>query len=291
MDITLQQVSYAYAKDTPFEKRALFDVNMNIPSGAYQAIIGHTGSGKSTILQHLNGLLKPSEGVVTLGEVEIKARQKNKEIRKVRQKVGIVFQFPEHQLFEETVLKDIMFGPINYGVSEQEAKLRAVELVSLLGLPEEVLEKSPFDLSGGQMRRVAIAGVLAMNPQVLVLDEPTAGLDPRGRREIMDLFYRIHEEKGLTTVLVTHSMEDAARYADRIALMHRGKCVLEGTPEQVFEDENRLLDYRLELPQTVKFQRMVEKMMGKRLPRLCLTEEQLATELALFLKGGLDSSC
>ena len=234
MDITLQQVSYAYAKNTPFEKRALFDVNLDIPSGSYQAIIGHTGSGKSTVLQHLNALLKPTEGSIKIGDVLVKADQKNKHLRKVRQKVGIVFQFPEHQLFDETVLKDIMFGPMNFGVPAEEAKSRAIELSRLLGLPEEVLEKSPFDLSGGQMRRVAIAGVLAMNPEVLVLDEPTAGLDPRGRKEIMDLFYRLHQEKGLTTVLVTHSMEDAARYADRIAIMHDGKCVLEGTPQEIF---------------------------------------------------------
>ena len=284
MDITLQQVSYAYAKNTPFEKRALFDVNLDIPSGSYQAIIGHTGSGKSTVLQHLNALLKPTEGSIKIGDVLVKADQKNKHLRKVRQKVGIVFQFPEHQLFDETVLKDIMFGPMNFGVPAEEAKSRAIELSQLLGLPEEVLEKSPFDLSGGQMRRVAIAGVLAMNPEVLVLDEPTAGLDPRGRKEIMDLFYRLHQEKGLTTVLVTHSMEDAARYADRIAIMHDGKCVLEGTPQEIFENEERLLDYRLELPQCVKFQKKVEQMMGKKLPTICLTEEKLAEELARLMK-------
>lgn len=284
MDITLQQVSYAYAKNTPFEKRALFDVDLHIPSGSYQAIIGHTGSGKSTVLQHLNALLKPTEGAIKIGDVEVKAEKKNKQLRKVRQKVGIVFQFPEHQLFDETVLKDIMFGPMNFGVPEDEAKHRAIELVKLLGLPDEVLEKSPFDLSGGQMRRVAIAGVLAMNPEVLVLDEPTAGLDPRGRKEIMDLFYRLHKEKGLTTVLVTHSMEDAARYADRIAIMHDGKCVLAGTPQEIFSDESRLMDYRLELPQSIKFQKKVEHMMEKKLPILCLTEEMLAEELAQFLK-------
>ncbi|MFJ8067040.1 energy-coupling factor ABC transporter ATP-binding protein [Psychrobacillus sp. NPDC096426] len=284
MDITLQQVSYAYAKNTPFEKRALFDVDLHIPSGSYQAIIGHTGSGKSTVLQHLNALLKPTEGAIKIGDVVVSADKKNKQLRKVRQKVGIVFQFPEHQLFDETVLKDIMFGPMNFGVPEEEAKRRAIELVKLLGLPDEVLEKSPFDLSGGQMRRVAIAGVLAMNPEVLVLDEPTAGLDPRGRKEIMDLFYRLHKEKGLTTVLVTHSMEDAARYADRIAIMHDGKCVLAGTPQEIFSDEGRLMDYRLELPQSIKFQKKVEQMMGKQLPVLCLTEEMLAEELALFLK-------
>ncbi|MFJ5771444.1 energy-coupling factor ABC transporter ATP-binding protein [Psychrobacillus sp. NPDC093180] len=284
MDITLQQVSYAYAKNTPFEKRALYDVDLHIPSGSYQAIIGHTGSGKSTVLQHLNALLKPTEGSIKIGDVEVKAEKKNKQLRKVRQKVGIVFQFPEHQLFDETVLKDIMFGPMNFGVSEEEAKRRAIELVNLLGLPNEVLEKSPFDLSGGQMRRVAIAGVLAMNPEVLVLDEPTAGLDPRGRKEIMDLFYHLHKEKGLTTVLVTHSMEDAARYADRIAIMHDGKCVLAGTPQDIFTDEVRLMDYRLELPQSIKFQKKVEQMMEKKLPVLCLTEEMLAEELAQFLK-------
>lgn len=284
MDITLQQVSYAYAKNTPFEKRALYDVNLHIPAGSYQAIIGHTGSGKSTILQHLNALLKPTEGSVQIGDVEVKAGKKNKQLKKVRQKVGIVFQFPEHQLFDETVLKDIMFGPMNFGVSEEESKRRAIELVKMLGLPEEVMEKSPFDLSGGQMRRVAIAGVLAMNPEVLVLDEPTAGLDPRGRKEIMDLFYRLHEEKGLTTVLVTHSMEDAARYANRIAIMHDGKCVLEGTPQEIFANEEQLMDYRLELPQSVKFQKRMEQMIGKRLPTICLTEESLAKELAQLIE-------
>ncbi|MEK4487684.1 energy-coupling factor ABC transporter ATP-binding protein [Psychrobacillus sp. FSL H8-0484] len=288
MDITLQQVSYAYAKNTPFEKRALFNVDLNIPSGSYQAIIGHTGSGKSTVLQHLNALLKPTEGTIKIGQVEVKADKKSKMLREVRQKVGIVFQFPEHQLFDETVLKDIMFGPMNFGVGEEEAKRRAIELVGLLGLPEEVLEKSPFDLSGGQMRRVAIAGVLAMNPEVLVLDEPTAGLDPRGRKEIMDLFYRLHKEKGLTTVLVTHSMEDASRYADRIAIMHKGKCVLEGTPQEIFSDEDRLLDYQLELPQCIKFQKKVEQMMGRKLPSICLTEETLAKELAHLIKKERD---
>ncbi|WP_419960325.1 energy-coupling factor ABC transporter ATP-binding protein [Psychrobacillus sp. BM2] len=284
MDISLQQVSYAYAKDTPFEKRALYDVDLLIPSGSYQAIIGHTGSGKSTVLQHLNALLKPTEGVIRIGSTEVVAAKKNKNLREIRQKVGIVFQFPEHQLFDETVLKDIMFGPMNFGVPEEEARQRAIELVRLLGLPEEVMEKSPFDLSGGQMRRVAIAGVLAMNPEVLVLDEPTAGLDPRGRKEIMELFYRLHQEKGLTTVLVTHSMEDAARYADRIAIMHNGQCVLQGIPQEIFADEDRLLDYRLELPQSIKFQKKLEEMMGKKLPSLCLTEEALAEEVARQMK-------
>lgn len=183
MDILLKQVGYSYAKDTPFEKRALTDVTLHIPSGSYTAIIGHTGSGKSTVLQHLNALLQPTEGSVLIGERKIEAGTKAKNLRDVRKKVGIVFQFPEQQLFDETVLKDIMFGPLNFGVPEEEARRRAIALVEQLGLPDNVLEKSPFDLSGGQMRRVAIAGVLAMEPDVLVLDEPTAGLDPRGRRK------------------------------------------------------------------------------------------------------------
>ena len=285
MDIKLQQVSYAYAKGTPFEKRALYDVNLNIHSGTYQAIIGHTGSGKSTILQHFNGLLKPTTGKVQIGDRVIEAGKKAKELKPIRQKVGIVFQFPEHQLFEETVRKDIMFGPMNFGVSEQEADQRARELIKLVGLSEAVLEKSPFDLSGGQMRRVAIAGVLAMEPEIIVLDEPTAGLDPRGQKEIMDMFYMLHKERGLTTILVTHSMEDAARYADEIAIMHEGRCVLTGAPRELFADAETLQTYRLQLPRIVKFQHRVEKMMNMKLSKICLTEEELADEIARVVKG------
>ena len=280
MDITLRQVSYAYAAGTPFEKRALHEVDLTIPTGSYQAIIGHTGSGKSTVLQHLNAILKPTAGTVTIGEKVIEAGVKPKELKSVRSRVGIVFQFPEHQLFEETVEKDIMFGPMNFGVPEEEARRRAHELVGLLGLPEGTLQKSPFDLSGGQMRRVAIAGVLAMDPDVLVLDEPTAGLDPRGRKEIMNLFARLHEEKNLTTILVTHSMEDAARYADRVAIMHSGRCVVEGTPQEVFAQDELLRDFRLELPQSVKLQREFETMIGQAFPVLYLTEETLAEAIA-----------
>lgn len=284
MDIKLQQVSFAYSMGTPFEKHALFDVDLEIPTGTYQAVIGHTGSGKSTILQHFNGLLKPSKGEVHIGERVIVAGKKAKELKPIRQKVGIVFQFPEHQLFEETVLKDIMFGPMNFGVSEEEAEKRARELIGLVGLSESVLEKSPFDLSGGQMRRVAIAGVLALEPEVIVLDEPTAGLDPRGQRDIMDMFYRLHRERGLTTILVTHSMEDAAKYADRLAIMHEGRCVLTGTPREVFADSNVLEKYRLELPRIIKFQQKIENLIGKKLPKICLTEEELALEIARSVK-------
>ena len=284
MDIKLQQVSYAYAQGTPFEKRALFDVDFDIPSHTYQAIIGHTGSGKSTILQHFNALLKPTSGKVQIGERTVEAGKKAKDLKAVRQRVGIVFQFPEHQLFEETVLKDIMFGPMNFGVSEKEAEARARELVRLVGLPENVLEKSPFDLSGGQMRRVAIAGVLAMEPEVIVLDEPTAGLDPRGQKEIMDMFYALHQERSLTTILVTHSMEDAARYADNIVIMHEGKNVLSGTPRDIFKDVETLKQFRLEPPRIVRFQQKVEKMINTPLAKVCLTEEELAIEMARLLR-------
>ena len=284
MDIKLQQVSYAYAQGTPFEKKALYDVELNITSGTYKAIIGHTGSGKSTILQHFNGLLKPTGGQVVIGNRTIVAGKKQKNLKPIRQKVGIVFQFPEHQLFEETVLKDIMFGPMNFGVSAEEAEKRARELVKLVGLPDGVLEKSPFDLSGGQMRRVAIAGVLAMQPEVIVLDEPTAGLDPRGQKEIMDMFYELHQQQGLTTILVTHSMEDAARYADEMTIMHEGRAVVTGTPRELFANEQTLKQYRLELPRIVRFQHKLEELFGTKLSKVCLTEEELAIEAARFLK-------
>ncbi|MCG7335385.1 energy-coupling factor ABC transporter ATP-binding protein [Sporosarcina sp. ACRSM] len=291
MDISLQQVGYLYGKDTPFEKRALEGVDATIRSGSYAAIIGHTGSGKSTLLMHLNGLLKPSEGKIRIGDTVISAETKAKGLKDVRRHVGIVFQFPEHQLFEETVEKDIMFGPMNFGVPEEEARRRAHELIELLGLPPEVAQKSPFDLSGGQMRRVAIAGVLAFKPSVLVLDEPTAGLDPRGRQEIMDLFHRLHVEEGLTTILVTHSMEDAARYADHIIVMHGGRSVMSGTPQEVFGDEDKLSTYRLGLPRSVRFQRDIEKLIGRPLPSLALTEEQLAQAIVQAASEGEDRPC
>lgn len=284
MDIKLQKVSYSYGLGTPFEKRALYDVDLHIHRGSYQAIIGHTGSGKSTILQHLNALLKPTEGQVQIGDAVIERKKKPKDLRPVRQKVGIVFQFPEHQLFEETVLKDVMFGPMNFGVSEEEAEQRARNMLALVGLPEAVLEKSPFDLSGGQMRRVAIAGVLAMQPEVIVLDEPTAGLDPRGRQEIMELFYRLHKEQQLTMILVTHSMEDAARYADQIAIMHEGRCVLNGTPTDIFSNAEQLASYRLQVPRVIQFQQRLEQRIGVSLGELCLTEEQLVEALARTVK-------
>ena len=286
MQITFQQVEYRYSFNTPFEKLALQDINLSIPTGQFLAVIGHTGSGKSTLLQHLNGLLKPTEGLVQVGEHEIKAKQKAKNLKPVRQKVGIVFQFPEHQLFEETVLKDICYGPMNFGVPEEEAIRRAKELIVKVGLSEDVLQKSPFDLSGGQMRRVAIAGVLAMNPEVIVLDEPTAGLDPRGQREIMDMFYNLHREKGLTTILVTHSMEDAAHYAEEIVIMQKGRLKRKGSPREIFSDADELFEMGLDVPDVVRFQYQFEQRTGKKLPKTCLTIDELASAIGAIRDGG-----
>jgi energy-coupling factor transport system ATP-binding protein len=289
MDISLKHVEYRYQKNTPFERLAIEDVSIDIPTGVYMAIIGHTGSGKSTVLQHLNALLQPTKGTVEIGEHEIKASQKNKNLKKIRQKVGIVFQFPEHQLFEETVEKDIIFGPLNFGVSEQEAKKRARIALKQVGLAEEILEKSPFDLSGGQMRRVAIAGVLAMEPDVIVLDEPTAGLDPRGRKEVMDMFYSLHKERKLSTILVTHSMEDAARYADQIVIMQQGKVVKKGSPEEIFSAPTELVEMGLDVPEVVRFQLKLEEKLGMKLEKIYLTIDELSSAVTKIISRGVRS--
>ena len=260
MDIRFKQVGFAYQAGTPFEMRALHDISFSIEEGSYVAIIGHTGSGKSTILQHLNALLKPTEGIVELGDKTIDSTTGNKDLKPLRKKVGIVFQFPEAQLFEETVEKDIAFGPKNFGVSEEEALKIASEVVKTVGLPEDVLKKSPFDLSGGQMRRVAIAGVLAMKPDVLVLDEPTAGLDPKGRLEMMEMFYNLNKEQHMTIVLVTHQMNDVSDYADHVIVIESGNVVKEGSPKEVFSDASWLLEKQLGVPTTLAF---VEKLKEK----------------------------
>lgn len=287
MEIKLEQLGYCYQKNSPFEKRALLDVNVSFDSGSYSAIIGHTGSGKSTLLQHLNALLMPTEGKITVGDREIVAGVKQKKLRNLRKKVGIVFQFPEAQLFEETVEKDICFGPMNFGVSEEDAKQRAKKVIYEVGLTEEILYRSPFELSGGQMRRVAIAGVLAMDPEVLVLDEPTAGLDPHGREEIMEMFYNLHKEKGLTTVLVTHSMEDAARYAEKIVLMKAGTVLKIGAPREIFANPEELIELGLSVPDVVRFQGLFERKFNVKLTKTCLTIDELTMEMAPHLaKGG-----
>ncbi|UJF16250.1 energy-coupling factor ABC transporter ATP-binding protein [Jeotgalibaca sp. MA1X17-3] len=262
MEIVFRDVGFSYSAGTPFESRALHDVNLMIPDHGYTALIGHTGSGKSTITQHLNALLKPTEGTVTIGDLTIDSQTSNKNLKFLRKKVGIVFQFPESQLFEETVAKDIAFGPKNFGISDEEALRIVKEVLPLVGLDETFMERSPFDLSGGQMRRVAIAGVLAMQPEVLVLDEPTAGLDPEGRREIMNMFYNLHVDKGLSIILVTHQMDDVASYADHVVIIEKGTVVKMGTPDEVFLDADWLQEKQLGLPSSLQFLKMFSEKTG-----------------------------
>ncbi|PJH80933.1 energy-coupling factor ABC transporter ATP-binding protein [Streptococcus thermophilus] len=252
MEIYLENVSYTYQSGTPFERRALFDMTVTIKDGSYTAFIGHTGSGKSTIMQLLNGLYLPTSGQVKVDDTIINSQSKNKEIKPIRKKVGLVFQFPESQLFAETVLEDIAFGPQNFGVSKEEAEQRALESLRLVGLSDELRDQNPFDLSGGQMRRVAIAGILAMQPDILVLDEPTAGLDPQGRKELMSLFKQLHLS-GITIVLVTHLMDDVADYATAVNVMEKGRLVLSGTPKDVFQKVAFLKEKQLGVPKITEF--------------------------------------
>jgi len=246
--------------------------------------VGHTGSGKSTLLQHLNALLKPTSGTVTIGDRVITAETNNKNLKPIRQKVGIVFQFPEAQLFEETVERDIAFGPKNFGVPEEEANRLAAKTLEMVGLDESYLQRSPFDLSGGQMRRVAIAGVLAMEPEVLVLDEPTAGLDPQGRKEMMEMFARLHHENKITIVLVTHLMDDVADFSDYVYVLEKGTLVKQGTPREVFQEVEWLQAKQLGVPTATAFaQKLVTR--GIHFDSLPLTSKELAE--MLIAKGGL----
>ncbi|WP_219968076.1 energy-coupling factor transporter ATPase [Streptococcus gordonii] len=279
MGITLKNVSYTYQAGTPFEGPALFDMNLEIKDGSYTALIGHTGSGKSTILQLLNGLLTPSVGSVTVNDIEITATSVNKDIKQVRKKVGLVFQFAESQVFAETVLDDVAFGPQNFGVSKEEAERLAREKLLLVGISEDLFSRSPFELSGGQMRRVAIAGILAMEPEVLVLDEPTAGLDPAGRKELMEIFQGLHED-GMTIVLVTHLMDDVANFADTTYVLEKGHLVKSGSPKDIFQDVEFMEKIQLGVPKITKFaQGLVEK--GLNLPNLPIT----ITEFKEILHG------
>lgn len=259
MGIILENVSYTYQEGTPFASAALSDVSLSIEDGSYTAIIGHTGSGKSTILQLLNGLLVPTEGSVRVFDTLITPTSVNKQIRQIRKQVGLVFQFAENQIFEETVLKDVAFGPQNFGVSVEEAEAIAREKLALVGIDESLFERSPFELSGGQMRRVAIAGILAMEPSILVLDEPTAGLDPIGRKELMDLFKKLHQD-GITIVLVTHLMDDVAEFADQVYVMEKGKLVKGGKPSLVFQNVEFMEKIQLGVPKITRFaQRLVDR--------------------------------
>ena len=259
MGITLENVSYIYQNGTPFASTALSDVSLTIKDGSYTALIGHTGSGKSTILQLLNGLLVPTDGEVRVFDTLITPTSVNKEIRQIRKQVGLVFQFAENQIFEETVLKDVAFGPQNFGVSREEAETIAREKLALVGIDESLFERSPFELSGGQMRRVAIAGILAMEPRILVLDEPTAGLDPIGRKELMNLFKKLHQD-GITIVLVTHLMDDVAEYADQVYVMEKGRLVKSGEPSFVFQDIDFMEKIQLGVPKITRFaQKLIKR--------------------------------
>ena len=252
MGIILDNVSYTYQEGTPFASAALSDVSLTIEDGSYTAIVGHTGSGKSTILQLLNGLLVPTKGSVRVFDTLITPTSVNKQIRQIRKQVGLVFQFAENQIFEETVLKDVAFGPQNFGVSVEEAEAIAREKLALVGIDESLFERSPFELSGGQMRRVAIAGILAMEPSILVLDEPTAGLDPIGRKELMNLFKKLHQD-GITIVLVTHLMDDVAEFANQVYVMEKGKLVKSGKPSLVFQNLEFMEKIQLGVPKITRF--------------------------------------
>ena len=247
MSIILDKVNYVYSEGTAYQIQALKDVNLTIEDGQFIGVIGHTGSGKSTLIQHLNGLMKATSGTIYFHGQDI--YEDDFDLRELRNRVGLVFQYPEHQLFETTIFDDVCFGPKNQGLSKEEAGLRAFEALRSVGLPEELYYQSPFDLSGGQKRRVAIAGVLAMKPEVLILDEPTAGLDPKGRDDILDQIAYLHKQSDMTVILVSHSMEDIARYADRIIVMNKGSVMYNGAPKEVFAHYQELEKIGLAAPQ------------------------------------------
>ena len=281
--IKLENVSYVYMQGGPFEKTALNNINLEIGDGEFIGLIGHTGSGKSTLIQLLNGLIKPTEGRVRVAGLDL--TDKKTKMRDVRFKVGLVMQYPEHQLFEETVFKDIAFGPQNMGLPQEEIKNRVEFAANLVGLSKEILDKSPFDLSGGQKRRVAIAGVLAMEPKVLILDEPTAGLDPGGRDEILFKIKDMHERMNLTVILVSHSMEDVAKLADRILVMNGGSIEMFDTPSKIFENAERLSQIGLNVPQITQ---VCDRLRAAGMPLAggIYTIEDAAWQISKLLKGG-----
>ena len=252
MSITFKDVEYVYSQDTPFAYHALNGVNLDIPKGSFTALIGHTGSGKSTLIQHINALLIPTKGEVDIGDVHITSEEKPKVLKPLRKKAGLVFQFPEYQLFEETIERDITFGPRNFGMSEEEAKEVARQTLERVGLDESYLERSPFELSGGQKRRVAIAGILAMDPDILVLDEPTAGLDPQGAKEMLDLF-KDFQNSGKTVVMVSHDMNQVLEYCDHVVVMNHGKIERHCSVDELFSEEEYLSSLSIDLPIMTSF--------------------------------------
>ncbi len=283
MAIKIQQLIHTYSKGTPYEKQALKGIDLTIEDGEFIGLIGHTGSGKSTLIQHLNALLEPESGKVYIDDVDIFHEDTKK--RDIRQKVGLVFQYPEHQLFEMTVYKDVAFGPQNLGLSSEEIDLRVRDALERVGLSKEIYETSPFELSGGQKRRVAIAGVLAMKPDVLILDEPTAGLDPEGRDEILDEIMKLHKQMGITIILVSHSMEDIANYVSRIIVMDKGLVVLEGDKYRVFEEVKFLENIGLGVPQITKICDLL-KDKGMPMGKTVTTVDEAVEILTKLLEGG-----
>ena len=282
MSIKVKDVNYIYAEGTAYEIHALKDINLEIPDGQFVGLIGHTGSGKSTLVQHLDGLVKATSGRIYFNGRDIYGE--NFSMKDLRSQVGLVFQYPEHQLFEIDVLSDVCFGPKNLGCSQEEAEKKAREALRMVGMGEEYEKRSPFDLSGGQKRRVAIAGVLAMDPQVLILDEPTAGLDPKGRDEILDQIGLLQRERGITVVLVSHSMEDVARYVDRIIVMNHGEVRFDGTPREVFRHYRELEEIGLAAPQmTYLMQGLKEK--GADVDTDATTIEEAADAIVQWLKS------
>lgn len=280
MSIKIEHLNYVYSAETAFEKHALKDINLELPDGQFIGVIGHTGSGKSTLIQHLNGLLKGTSGAVYYNGKNI--YEEGYDLKGLRSKVGLVFQYPEHQLFEADVFTDVCFGPKNLGLPKEEIEKRAYEALKLVGLKEKYYKKSPFELSGGQKRRVAIAGILAMEPDVLVLDEPTAGLDPKGRDDILDQISKLHEERGITVILVSHSMEDIARYVERIIVMNKGQVMYDGAPREVFGHYKELESVGLAAPQvTYLMHELQEK--GWQVDTSATTVEEAA---AAILKAG-----
>lgn len=287
MIIDIKDLNYIYNPKTPFEKKALDNINLQINEGDFIGLIGHTGSGKSTLVQHLNGLMKPTSGTIIIDGKNI--TEKGASLRDVRQKVGLVFQYPEHQLFEETVYKDISFGPKNLGLSDEEVDQRIRDAMDLVGLDFESLkDRSPFELSGGQKRRVAIAGVIAMKPKVLVLDEPTAGLDPSGRDEILDEIKELFKKEVITIILVSHSMEDVARLVDRILVMHKGRLVMDDTTREVFKRASDLEKIGLGVPQITKFMKKFKEK-GNDIDDNILTVEEAKEEIMNFLRRKKDA--
>lgn len=284
MSIKIDNVVYKYMPGTPFEKVAINNISLEISNGEFIGLIGHTGSGKSTLIQQLNGLLKPTSGQIYVNDICITS--KGADLKKIRQEIGLVFQYPEHQLFEETVYKDIAFGPLNLGLSEDVVLKRAKRALNIVGMDfEHYKDLSPFDLSGGQKRRVAIAGVLAMEPKILILDEPTAGLDPRGRDEILGKIKALHSEYSMTIILVSHSMEDVAKLADRLIVMHEGKVVMTGKPKEIFMEVEMLESIGLGVPQVTYLVRELRKK-GINIKEDIITVDEAKIELQKLLGGG-----